>query len=197
MNTTQHVWYVSYGSNMWLTRLASYLKGGVPPGGDRPHPGARDPTLPIRSVAVDLPGTLYFAGTSPQWGGGVAFYDHRRPGFTAARGHLVTAQQFADIAAQEMHRDPIDDDPLAAIVSAALPDGRHTVGPGRYETLIDVGTLEGLPLLTFTAPDGVGDSAHTIPSSTYLRTLTEGLRESRDWTDEQIAQYLADRAAGL
>ncbi len=188
------VWYVSYGSNMWSRRLAAYLEGGVPPGGERPHPGARDPSPPIRSVAVDLPGTLYFAGDSPQWGGGVAFYDHGSPGFTAARGHLVTAQQFAAIAAQEMHRDPLDDDPLAAIVSAVLPDGRHTVGPGRYETLIDVGTLDDRPLLTFTAPDGAADSRHTTPSPAYLHTLAEGLRESRDWTDAQIATYLADRA---
>lgn len=197
MSIDQHVWYVSYGSNMWSTRLAAYLRGGVPPGGERPHPGARDPSLPIRSVAVDLPGTLYFAGTSPQWGGGVAFYDHLSPGFTAARGHLVTTQQFADIAAQEMHRDPVEDDPLAAIVSAALPDGRHTVGPGRYETLIDVGTLDGRPLLTFTSPDGANDSTHTAPSASYLRTLAEGLRESRDWTDAQIAAYLTDRAPDL
>ncbi len=193
MSADHHVWYVSYGSNMWSRRLAAYLEGGVPPGGDRAHPGAPDASPPIRSVAVDLPGTLYFAGTSPQWGGGVAFYDHQEPGFTAARGHLVTPQQFAAIAAQEMHRDPRDDDPLAAIVSAALPDGRHTVGPGRYETLVDVGTLDGRPLLTFTAPDGAADSLHTVPSEAYLHTLAEGLRESRDWTDEQIADYLTDR----
>ena len=194
MSTDQLVWYVSYGSNMWSTRLAAYLEGGVPPGGERTHPGARDPRPPQRSVAVDLPGTLYFAGSSPQWGGGVAFYDHRRPGFTAARGHLLTAQQFADVAAQEMHRAPAEDDPLAAIVSAALPDGRHTVGPGRYETLIDVGTLDGRPLLTFTAPDGACDSTHTMPSAAYLHTLAEGLRESRDWSEEEIARYLTDRA---
>lgn len=194
MNVDQHVWYVSYGSNMWMTRLAAYLEGGVPPGGERPHPGARDPSPPIRSVAVDLPGTLYFAGTSPQWGGGVAFYDHLSAGFTAARGHLVTTQQFADIAAQEMHRDPVEDDPLAGIVSASLPDGRHTVGPGRYETLIDAGTLDGRPLLTFTSPGGAGDRPHTTPSPAYLHTLAKGLRESRDWTDDQIAQYLSDRA---
>ncbi|MGB9013248.1 MAG: hypothetical protein WCB95_10395, partial [Aeromicrobium sp.] len=111
-----HVWYVSYGSNMWATRLACYLEGGTPPGGDRANPGARDQTPPVRSTAIDLPGTLYFAGRSAQWGGGVAFYDHLSAGFTAARAYLVTAQQFADVAAQEMRREPVDRDPLADVV---------------------------------------------------------------------------------
>jgi len=47
---------------------------------------------------VDLPGALYFAGRSPKWGGGVAFYDHLGDGPTAAREYLVTAEQFADVA---------------------------------------------------------------------------------------------------
>ena len=113
-----YVWYVSYGSNMSAARLAAYLEGGRPPGGSRAHPGARDRTPPARSIPVDLPGSLYFAGESPQWGGGVAFYDHDTPGFTAARGYLVTAGQFADIAAQEMHRIPQDGDPIEEVVLA-------------------------------------------------------------------------------
>src|SRR6476646_10736099 len=85
-----HVWYVSYGSNMSAARLTAYLEGGRPPGGSRAHPGARDGTPPARSIPVDLPGSLYFAGESPQWGGGVAYYDHDTPGFTAARGRYET-----------------------------------------------------------------------------------------------------------
>lgn len=193
---TGHVWYVSYGSNMWSTRLARYLEGGTPPGGDRAHPGARDPSPPVRSVAVDLPGTLYFAGRSPQWGGGVAFYDHATAGFTAARGYLLTAQQFADVAAQEMYRDPVEDDPLAEVVLAPLPDGRHVAGPGRYETLVELGELDGRPMLTFTAPGGAADEAHTTPSAGYLATLAAGLRESRDWTEQQIDDYLDARCPG-
>jgi hypothetical protein len=150
-----HVWYVSYGSNMCAARFACYIEGGLPPGGSRSNPGARDRRLPERSIAVDLPGTVYFAGDSPQWGGGVAFYDHDKPGRAAARGYLVTAEQFADIAAQEMYRLPRHDDPLAELVLSPLDGGRHELGPGRYETLLDVGELDGLPLLTFTSPHGL------------------------------------------
>jgi len=185
------VWYVSYGSNMSLPRFACYLRGGTPPGGTRRNPGARDPRLPERTVAVDLPGTVYFAGHSPQWGGGVAFYDHTRPGFTAARAYLVTAEQFADVAAQEMYREPRADDPLVELVLAPIRDGRHEVGPGRYETLVDVGRVDGSPLLTFTSPHGMDHVEHTPPAAAYLAMVADGLRESRGWDDDQVASYLS------
>lgn len=189
-----HVWYVSYGSNMWSTRLACYLEGGTPPGSARANPGARDQTPPVRSTAVDLPGTLYFAGQSAQWGGAVAFYDHLTPGFTAAHAYLVSAQQFADIAAQEMHRVPVDQDPLADVVLSPLPEGRHRAGPGAYETLVDVGVLDGRPLLTFTSPHAAHETDHASPSDAYQATMSAGLRESRAWDVEQIRTYLTARS---
>lgn len=185
-----HVWYVSYGSNMSAARLACYLEGGCPPGGSKPNPGARDRTPPARSVPVDLPGTTYFAGDSRQWGGGVAFYDHDTPGFTAARGYLVTAGQFADIAAQEMYRVPAEGDPVEEIVLGPLEGGRHELGPGHYETLVEVGQHDGHPLLTFTAPHGADHVDHSAPSSAYLRTIATGLRESRGWRDHEVRDYL-------
>lgn len=186
-----HVWYVSYGSNVCSARFACYIEGGTPPGGTRRNPGARDRTPPSRTVPVDLPGTVYFAGESPQWGGGVAFYDHARPGWTAARGYLVTRGQLADVAAQEMYRVPRDRAPLEEVIGAPLPEGRHELGPGRYETLLEVGTLDDLPLLTFTSPHGLDHVEHTRPSEAYLATVAAGLRESRGWNDQQVASYLS------
>ncbi len=184
------VWYVSYGSNMSAARFACYIEGGRPPGGSRTNPGARDRRLPTRSIPVDLPGTTYFAGESPQWGGGVAFYDHATPGFTAARGYLLTRAQLVDVAAQEMYRVPQDGDPLEDVLARPLPDGRHQLGPGRYETLVEVGRVDGLPLLTFTSPHGAEHVEHTCPAPAYLATLAAGLRESRGWSDDQVAGYL-------
>ena len=186
----QDVWYVSYGSNLSDIRLAAYIEGGVPPGGKRANPGARDDSPPRRSVPVDLPGALYFAGDSPQWHGGVAFYDHDAEGGpTAARAYLVTAHQFADIAAQEMYRVPQEGDPLAEVVIGGIDGGRHHVGPGHYETLVEVGQLEGAPMLLFTAPHGIDHVEHTQPSAAYLAMLADGLRESRQWDDEDVAAY--------
>jgi len=179
------VWYVSYGSNMAAARLACYLEGGCPPGASRRQPGARDAT-PVRGdTAVELPGTVYFAGESPTWGGGVAFYDPATPGRAAARGYLVTAQQFADIASQEMHRHPDADHDLSEV----LETGRLVVGPGRYETMLCVGEREGAPMLTFTAPSRQ-DHLLAPPSPAYLVMLSQGLRETFGWAETEIADYL-------
>lgn len=189
------VWYVSYGSNMSEARLACYIEGGCPPGGRRPNPGARDPRPPRHSIPVKLPGSVYFAGESTQWGGGgVAFYDHEAPGPTAARAYLVTAQQFADIAAQEMFRVPDPDDPIEEIVLGGLdPDlgGRHHVGPGHYETLVEVGRIAGAPMLTFTAPHGIDHVDHRPPSTSYLSMLAEGLREGHGWGEGDVEAYFS------
>ncbi len=187
------VWYVSYGSNMASSRLAVYLEGGVPVGGSRRNPGARDSSPPRHDVPVDLPGAFYFAGASRQWGGGgVAFYDHDAEGGpTAARAYLITAAQFADVAAQEMHRVPLDGDPLEEVVIGGIDGGIHRAGPGHYETLVEVGRLDGAPMLLFTAPHGVDHVPHTQPSAAYLDTLASGLSESRGWDDRAVRAYLA------
>jgi hypothetical protein len=139
---------------------------------------------------VDLPGSVYFAGESTQWGGGMAFYDHTTPGRTAARGYLITVGQLADVAAQEMYRDPRDGDPLEEVLLAPLRDGRHRLGDGRYETLVDVGRLDGHPMVTFTAPHRLAQVDHTPPSAAYLVMLAAGLREARGWSETQVAAYV-------
>lgn len=183
------VWYVSYGSNMSRTRLACYIDGGRPPGATVTYGGARDSTIPSDEIAVELPGRIYFAGESHIWGGGVAFYDHDVAGPTPARAYRITAQQFVDIAAQEMHRIPEEGDPLEEVVIGGLDNGRHTAGPGHYETLVEVGQRDGLPMLTFTAPHGFDAVPHTRPTQPYLDMLTDGLRESHGWDAAQIKAY--------
>lgn len=191
---TGEVWYVSYGSNMSADRLACYIEGGCPTGASRAHPGARDPRPPRASIPVELPGAVYFAGQSTLWGGGVAFYDHETPGPSVGRAYLVTAQQFADIASQEMHRVPDPDDPIEEIVLGGLDpehDGRHHVGPGHYETLVEVGRIAGAPMLTFTAPHGIDHVDHNGPSPAYLAALAAGLRQGHGWGDDEVERYFS------
>lgn len=188
---TSEIWYVSYGSNMSRRRLGCYIEGGRPPGSAVTYSGARDATMPVADLPVTLPGSLYFAGESPTWGGGVAFYDHDAPSGTPARAYRITVGQFVDLANQEMHRIPDPDDPLEEVLLAGLPDARHHAGPGHYETLIEVGRHEGLPMLTFTAPHGLDAVPHTRPEPAYLAMLAEGLREAHGWSQERIADYFA------
>ncbi|WP_443076768.1 histone deacetylase [Streptomyces sp. TRM 70361] len=199
---TRRVWYAAYGSNMHRERLMCYLAGGCPPGGARTYPGCRDPRPPERSLPVLLPGLLYFATSSPVWGGGGrAFHDPDGGGETPAYAHLLTAAQFRDIAAQEMYREPgagPDDQGPDPDLAGAVARGRVRLGPGRYETLVCPGLLDGRPVLTFTAPWRRGEVDGNPPSAAYLRHLTAGLVAAHGWSAARAAEYLATRpgAAG-
>ncbi|MFI9611441.1 histone deacetylase [Streptomyces sp. NPDC052023] len=183
----KRVWYTSYGSNTHLERLAFYLKGGQPPGGARAYPGCRNPAMPSRSIPVELTGAMYFATRSPVWGGGRAFYDPQAGGRVLARAHLVTADQFFDIAAQEMYRDPGMDLDLVDV----LTNGRAVLGEGRYETLVCAGQVDGLPVLTFTAPWRMNEVRWVPPSSAYVRFLSSGLLSAGAWDLAAVASYVA------
>lgn len=204
--STAKVWYVAYGSNLSLKRFRCYLVGGRPVGATRTYPGCRDQSPPADVRSLRVPGGLYFAGRSTVWGGGMAFFDPA-PSPTpqptrdataalgvAARAYLLSRQQLQDVMTQEMHALPADDlAPAGPDPVAALADGRqHALGPGRYETVIRVGTLDSLPLLTFTAPTAVGADLQP-PSRPYLETLAAGLREAHDWGRHQVVDYLVDR----
>lgn len=184
------VWYVSYGSNLCAARFSCYVAGGRPFGAMREYPGCADPTPPRRSAPVWLSGGIYFALRSRVWGGGVAFYDAALPGEVAARGYLITAGQFADVVDQEMHRSPGSGVDLAPVLGRD-GTGRYRTGPGRYETLLRVGELDGRPLLTFTAPWSAAEVEHTRPSTVYLEMLATGLRETYGWEPVRIDAYLA------
>jgi hypothetical protein len=185
------VWYVSYGSNMAAERLRCYLEGGCPPGAHATQPGARDPRPPRASIALELPGTVYFAGESPTWGGGVAFYDPHEPGRAMARGYLVSAEQFADIARQEMRRaaPAAGDDPVTAGLADVLAAGRAALGPGRYETLLHLGERASVPMVTVTAPTR---QQHLLaaPAPAYRSMLDQGLRETFGWDTTRVERYL-------
>ncbi len=187
------VWYVSYGSNMAAARLACYLQGGRPTGGSVEYDGARDPAPPRSSAPMRLPGRVFFAGRSRVWdGGGVAYYDHHTPGPTAARGYLVTEEQFSDIVAQEMGRRPGERHDLTRLVAV----GRHALGPGGYETLLYLGDRGGVPMVTFTSPQGMADVSRTRPSAAYLAMIAQGLSETHGWDGRRVAGYLDDLLDG-
>ncbi len=187
------IWYVSYGSNLATERFRCYLAGGRPAGAQRRYDGCRDTRPPRASRALELPGGIFFALRSRVWGGGMAFYDPLLPGSAAAHAYLVTCGQFADVLAQEMHRDVGEELDLAE----ALATGRQTLGPGPYETILRVGEADGVPMLTFTAPFASAEADQSSPSAAYLSMLGRGLRESHRWSLTRIGGYLAGRPGAL
>lgn len=184
------VWYAAYGSNLSRERFELYRTGGRHPGGGRRYPGFRDTRPPVRVAPLMLDGVLYFATHSPVWGGGRAFYDPDAGGRAAARAYLLRPEQFADLVAQEMYRTP-GAEPAAAL-TAAVAARRTRLGPGRYETLVRTGELDGRPVLTFTAPWSHLDVDWRAPSAAYLRCLGAGLRDAHGWSAARAAGYLAD-----
>ena len=191
----QRVWYVSYGSNLGMERFRCYLSGGRPAGGMRRYSGCRDARDPSEIVSLHVPGRLAFAGRSGVWGGGMAFYDAHHDGHVACRAYLVTAEQFADITAQEMRRPAGGE--FARRLADLLADvtSEHTIGPGRYETVSHLGVRVGAPMLTVTNGD-VSSLEPAAPSAPYLRSISTGLREAHGWNGAQIASYLG-MAAGV
>lgn len=182
------IWYVAYGSNLDAERFGYYLRGGRPPAALRAVSGCRDATPPRDQRAVVVPGEVSFGWRSPTWGGGIAFYDAHADGEVLARGYLLTEQQFADVAAQEMHREPGEDLDLAHV----LEHRRHTLGPGRYETLHLLGELDGTPMLTFTADDPGALEPHP-PVEEYLGHMARGLYDVHGLSRAEAAAYLAAR----
>ncbi|WP_369183649.1 histone deacetylase [Streptomyces sp. Y1] len=174
---------------MHLDRLMYYIAGGCPPGGARAYPGCRDRRPPRAALPVLLPGQLYFSLESKVWTGGMGFYDQTDDGEMPARAYLITPEQFSDIAAQEMHEPPGRDLDL----TLALEFGRFRLGPGRYETLVCPGQIDGYPVLTFTAPWRRVDAKVSRPSAAYLRNFASGLHEAHGWSAEETAAYLSAR----
>lgn len=186
--THDPVWYVAYGSNMRAARFDCYLSGGRPRGAQRTYAGCRDPSPPRRDVGIELAGGLTFAGTSRVWGGGVAFYNPRAEGELAARAYLLTFGQLSDVVAQETRR-PVGAD--LTLHNGA--DRQWSVDSGVYETLLHVGDLDGVPMMTITSLQNIEP---TPPSAPYLRTMLDGLGEAFGWTADERARYLL-RARGV
>jgi hypothetical protein len=186
----ERVWYVAYASNLGMARFRCYLAGGCPDGGLRTYPGCRDAADPAEWFSFEHPGGLVFAATSGVWGGGMAFFDAHRDESVACRAYLITVEQFGDVVAQEMRHPPGGD--FARALAAVLPEvgELHTLGPGRYETVLRLGVRDGVPMMTVTSGD-VAELDLNAPSAAYLRSIATGLRESHGWTDGGIAEYLA------
>jgi hypothetical protein len=185
----QRIWYVAYGSNLALERFTCYLAGGRPRGGARVYPGCRNQNPPRQSAGVTVPGGLVFAGASKVWGGGSAFYDPSASTRLAGRAYLLTSDQLGDVVAQEMWRAP--GSPFAREVAALLPDVDviHTMGPGRYESVVRLGELDGMPMFTVTHGT-VADLTPVAPTASYLRWIATGLVEAHGWELARVVDYL-------
>jgi hypothetical protein len=181
----ERIWYVAYGSNLSADRFRCYLTGGRPEGARVRYAGCRETTEPSRTVPLEIPGALYFTGPSRTWGGGTAVYDRDGSARVAVTAYLVRVGQLSDVVAQETHRPPgtdLDMEPLRR-------HGYCRSGPGRYETLLQVGIRDGIPMVTLTS-ERSSRTKLTPPTGRYLHTMAQGLRDAHRWNSRRIATYL-------
>lgn len=158
-----HVWYASYGSNLYADRMNVYIDGGTPPGRTTVYTGARNRTPIVASIPITLPGTVHYAGHSHLWGGAVAFLDTHTAVHgcrSLGRAHLMAVDQFDDVVFQESHGAQVPDG-TPVDLGTTLQHGR-AVEPGLYGTLVHVGDHTDehgtFPVVTFTGPFTTADA---------------------------------------
>jgi len=187
----QHVWYVSYGSNLHRARFLAYLQGGCVAGNAVVYEGCRDTTPPADDIPLTLAHTLYFAGWSRRvWGGtSAAFVSLAAETPPAlARAYLITEEQFVDIVRQENAYDDAVED-FARTVAQARQNGHAPLFPtGTYTELVYCGERGGHSMLTFTASTDREDFGP--PSAAYLRVIGAGLQESHSLHASEVVAYL-------
>ncbi len=99
---------------------------------------------------VKIPFPVYFARKSSSWENkGVAFLDYEAKGSSIGRAWLVTAEQFDEIYNQE--------------------------GPGWYDKVLALGSIEGITAITFTSGKRLEDNS---PSDKYKDVISKGREET-------------------
>ena len=165
----EHVWYVSYGSNMLGERFMRYIKGGSYEGSAYREP-CKDMSPPAAVRTLEIPFDMYFGNLS-SWGGGVSFLDTTEKGKSLGVAYLITRQQFEHVSCEEN-------------------GGRCPGGGEWYEDIIDLEPIDGIEVKTITNNDL---RPYNEPSQRYLDTLFEGIKENwPQMSDNDIWSYLAN-----
>ncbi|WP_292885854.1 gamma-glutamylcyclotransferase [Methanobrevibacter sp. UBA212] len=165
----EHVWYVSYGSNMLEERFMRYIKGGSYEGSAYREP-CKDMSPPAAVKTLEIPFDMYFGNLS-SWGGGVSFLDTTEKGKSLGVAYLITREQFEHVSCEE--------------------NGCRCPGEGEwYEDIIDLEPIDGIEVKTITNNDL---RPYNEPSQRYLDTLFEGIKENwPQMSDNDIWSYLAN-----
>jgi hypothetical protein len=204
------VWYASYGSNLKRERFMCYIKGGTPPGSTKRNDGCfQDKSDPIESRPISLKLELYFAGQSYGWPrkekngdvpGGVAFIRaNPERGPTLGRMYLITDEQFNDVVMQENSKKP--DGSRFVPAFNQLVSQPQSILPGNpwYGKLLNIGSEEGCPILTFTTARTDLPNPNA-PGEQYVKVIASGIKETYPrMSDSDVVNYLlqADGVRGL
>ncbi|MFA5837005.1 MAG: hypothetical protein WC837_08635 [Bellilinea sp.] len=186
------IWYASYGSNLlYKDGFLCYIKGGIRKSASQSEGGCKDKTPPRKTTNINMPYLLYFAERAPRWnGGGVAFIGLSKndDSLTAGRMYLITKEQFRDVIKQENGNQEISVD-----FDDVIKKGSNVFRKSWYGNIIYLGENDRYPIFTFTHYKDFGSQTLNKPSPGYIQIIAAGLKESYNWTDDQIADYLLQK----
>ncbi|WP_332697122.1 hypothetical protein [Halalkalibacter lacteus] len=187
MDTSNYIWYASYGSNLSKDRFLCYIRGGKPMGSEKVEVGCTDQSPPLKEATYVMNYPLYFAKESHRWQKqGVAFIglskDEKYK--TYSRKYLIKEEQFMDVVKQENNGVELHID-----LNEVMENGYKTLRDSWYGTILYLGKEEGIPIFTFTA-DWDLDVPFNKPSNEYLRMIIEGLKKNVKLSGPEIIDYL-------
>ncbi|MDW7999003.1 MAG: hypothetical protein RMI30_06090 [Thermodesulfovibrio sp.] len=161
----KYLYYAAYGSNMCKERFLFYINGGEFRG--KQYIGCNEKTPPEDGGWLEIPYRLYFAKKSSTWDSkGVAFLScNKEPNpiyHSIVRLWKISEDQFEDIQKQE--------------------------GSRWYNVILHLGNKGGLDIKTFT---GCWEKEKQNPSASYIDYIKKGLRETTQWSDDKINEYLS------
>jgi hypothetical protein len=207
-NDTPLVWYAAYGSNVCQERFLCYVRGGTPHGSKRNYVGCHDNSVPRDARRIMIPHRLFFAGSASGWGGkGMAFVRSEREGRSFGQMYLITFPQFDQLIQQEQGVEKPSETPICpplayitAHESCFTNKGNPSVPSDpkrklRYGRILNLGTEDKYPVLTFTAVGPDCKITPAEPSREYLQTIARGIRETfAAVCSEQMCEYFLDCA---
>ncbi len=162
-------WYVSYGSNLLEERLKYYILGGECKFNGKTYAPCSDTTLPLKSVPVSIPYSMYYSNYSRgSWeNSAVCFLDTSKPGKAYGRAYLINRRQLGEIHAKE------------------------GTGVNWYPKRVPLENIGDYEAFTFTNPMPKEHENICRISFAYGFVLYKGMKETYpDMSDDEIYRYL-------
>ncbi|KAJ4762927.1 Histone deacetylase 5 [Rhynchospora pubera] len=172
--------------------------------------GARDKNAPQDAIWKTVPHRLIFAGSSRLWGAGGCAFLHPESD-PNEKSHVciykITLEQFNDILFQENYR--VED--ISVMLHAASPLINlsdieqlskkksltiEALKSRSYNTIVQLGMEENLPILTLTCASSdidrckSGEIPLSPPPPKYANVLIKGLVEGKQLTEAEALDYI-------
>lgn len=103
------------------------------------------------------------------------------------RMYLIIREQFIDVVKQENGNREVSID-----FEEVRRKGSKVFCESWYGNIVYLGDDEGYPIFTFTHYKDIEDQVvnFNLPSDEYIQIIAAGLKETLNWTKEEIADYL-------